>query len=201
MRIESGEFIRAAFSEGDFLRDARPQIAFVGRSNVGKSSLLNRLLGRRALARISSRPGRTQAINYFLVNSNVYFVDLPGYGYAQVGKAKRQEWARLIERYFAQGEPHVIQLVDAKVGATPLDIEAFEYLEASGCAPIVVATKSDKVPRGRRMAQLARIAAALEMPDGERVVAVSARTGEGIQELWRRIEEALGPEARERTAH
>jgi GTP-binding protein len=87
------------------------------------------------------------------------------------------------------------------VGATPLDIEAFEYLEASGCAPIVVATKSDKVPRGRRMAQLARIAAALEMPDGERVVAVSARTGEGIQELWRRIEEALGPEARERTAH
>lgn len=201
MRIESGEFIRAAFSERDFLRDGRPQIAFVGRSNVGKSSLLNRLLGRRALARISSQPGRTQAINYFLINSNVYFVDLPGYGFAKVGKARRREWARLIESYFAQGEPHVIQLVDAKVGATPLDVEAFEYLEGMGLVPVVVATKCDKLPRGRRRAQLERIAAALDMPDGDRVVAVSARTGEGIQELWRRIEEELASPARERSAH
>lgn len=201
MRIESGEFIRAAFSEQDFLQDGRPQIAFVGRSNVGKSSLLNRLLGRRALARISSQPGRTQAINYFLINSNVYFVDLPGYGYAKVGKAKRREWARLIESYFAQGEPQVIQLVDAKVGATPLDVEAFAYLEAQGLAPIVVATKSDKLPRGRRRAQLDRIAADLGLQDAGRVVAVSARTGEGIQELWRRIGEALGSAAQERSAH
>jgi GTP-binding protein len=201
VRIESGEFIRAAFSEKDFLRDGRPEIAFVGRSNVGKSSLLNRLLGRRALARISSHPGRTQAINYFLVNSSVYFVDLPGYGYAKVGKDRRREWARLIESYFAQGEPHVIQLVDAKVGATPLDVGAFEYLEASKLQPVVVATKCDKLPRGRRPAQLAEIAAALGLPAGERVLAVSARTGEGIRELWRRIEDLLGSPAQQRSVH
>lgn len=201
MRIESGEFIRAAFSEKDFLRDGRPEIAFVGRSNVGKSSLLNRLLGRRALARISSQPGRTQAINYFLINSNIYFVDLPGYGYAKVGKTQRQEWARLIESYFSHGEPNVIQLVDAKVGATPLDAEAFEYLQAVGLPPMVVATKSDKVSRGRRAQQLAAIATTLGMGDGEPVTAVSAKTGEGIPALWGRIEDALGSPARQRSAH
>ncbi|MEZ5331234.1 MAG: ribosome biogenesis GTP-binding protein YihA/YsxC [Thermoanaerobaculia bacterium] len=201
MRIESGEFIRAAFSEKDFLRDGRPEIAFVGRSNVGKSSLLNRLLGRRALARISSQPGRTQAVNYFLINSNLYFVDLPGYGYAKVGKAQRQEWARLIESYFSHGEPHVIQLVDAKVGATPLDVEAFEYLEAVGRSPLVVATKSDKVPRSKRFRQLAEIAGELGMAEGQPVTAVSAKTGEGIPALWGRIEEALGSPAQARSAH
>lgn len=201
VRIESGEFIRAAFSEKDFLQDGRPEVAFVGRSNVGKSSLLNRLLGRRALARISSQPGRTQAIHYFLINSNLYFVDLPGYGYAKVGKAKRREWARLIESYFSHGEPHVIQLVDAKVGATPLDVEAFAYLRAVGPRPLVVATKSDKVPRGRRARQLSAIAAALGMEEGERPTAVSAKTGEGIPALWGRIEEALGSPARRRSAH
>ena len=95
-RIQSAEFVRSAHSAGDFLRDGRPEVAFVGRSNVGKSSLLNALLGRRGLARTSSTPGRTQAVNYFLVNDRLWFVDLPGYGYAKASKESRQRWGRTI---------------------------------------------------------------------------------------------------------
>ena len=100
MKVESAEFIRSAHASGDFVRDGRPEIAFVGRSNVGKSSLMNRLLGRKGLARTSSTPGRTRAVNYFLVNRRFYFVDLPGYGYAKAGKEERREWAALVDGYF-----------------------------------------------------------------------------------------------------
>ncbi len=191
MRVESGQFIRSAVSEADFLRDGRPEIAFVGRSNVGKSSLLNRLLGRRGLARVSRQPGRTRAINYFLVNSRFYFVDLPGYGWAKVGKSIRREWAELMQSYFASAQPQVVQLVDVKAGATALDAEARRYLAALGCPAVVAATKIDRLPRGRRAAQLASTRTTLEMSEAERLLPVSARTGEGIAELWREIERFL----------
>jgi GTP-binding protein len=188
VRVESGEFIRSAYGEVDFLRDGRPEIAFVGRSNVGKSSLLNRLLGRSRLARVSRDPGRTRALNYFLVNSRFYFVDLPGYGYAKVGKQTRREWAQLMERYFASREPRVVQLVDAKVGATDLDIEAHRYLRALDCPSLVAATKVDRLPRSQRPAGMTAIRTALDLEGEDRLVPVSARTGEGIPELWREIE-------------
>ena len=116
----------SARSLEQFVSDDRPQVAFVGRSNVGKSSLLNRLLGRKALARISSNPGRTQSVNYFLINERYYFVDLPGYGYAKVSRTEREEWARFIDAYFQDALPHahVLHLVDGKVGATNLDVDA-----------------------------------------------------------------------------
>ena len=195
VKVISAEFIRAAHHVRDFLCDGRPEIAFVGRSNVGKSTLLNRLLGRKALARVSSTPGRTRAINYFLVNSSVLFVDLPGFGYAKASNAERAAWGRLIESYFAQADNriHVLQLVDAKVGATPLDVQAFDYFQSLGYLPTVVATKADRVGRSKRHAALARIRAALAPDQEVSLIAFSARSGEGTRELWRAIASFLAP--------
>ena len=168
------------------MRDGRPEVAFVGRSNVGKSSLMNRLLGRRGLARTSSTPGRTRAVNYFLVNRRFYFVDLPGYGYAKAGKDDRREWAALVEEYLRHALPRLrlILLVDGKVGATPLDVQAYAYLTGLGVEVTVVATKIDKVPRGRRTAGLRGIRNTLGLDESTPLLPVSAHSGEGMKELW-----------------
>ena len=186
MKLETAEFIRSAHGSGDYLHDGRPEIAFVGRSNVGKSSLLNRLLGRRSLARISSTPGRTQAVNYFLVNRRFYFVDLPGYGYAKAGREDRREWAGRVEGYFREALPGalVVILVDGKVGATPLDVQAYQYLSSLGAEMVIAATKVDKMPRGRWAAIVRDVRTTLELDESISVIPVSARSGEGIKELW-----------------
>ncbi len=195
MKVNSTEFVRSAHHERDFLCDGRPEIAFVGRSNVGKSSLLNRLLGRKALARISSTPGRTRAINYFLVNSQVLFVDLPGFGYARASKQDRAAWGRLIESYLERPAErvHVLQLIDAKVGATPLDVQAFEYLKSTGHVPTLVATKADRLGRSKRHAALAGIRETLSCGEEVELIAFSARSGEGTRDLWREITAFLDP--------
>lgn len=167
------------------MRDGRPEIAFVGRSNVGKSSLLNRLLGRKGLARTSQTPGRTQAVNYFLVNRRFYFVDLPGYGYAKAGKDARREWAARVEGYFREEPPEaVVLLVDGKVGATPLDVQAYEYLSGLGAALIVAATKVDKVSRGKWASSVKEVRKTLGLEEEVPVIPVSAHSGDGIKELW-----------------
>ncbi len=192
MKIKSAEYLRSAVSVPDLIQDGRPQVALVGRSNVGKSTLLNRLVGRKALARISSTPGRTRAINYFEINRAFFLVDLPGYGYAKVSKSERQAWAELMERYLESvaGRALVIQLVDAKVGATALDQQATEYLKSLGISPIVAATKSDRIARGRRHGTAGSIARALAI-DPEDVLPVSGTTGDGTKELWRRVDRYL----------
>lgn len=193
MKIESAEFVTSAHAEDGFQRDGRPEVAFVGRSNVGKSSLLNKLLGKKALARVGSTPGRTRAINYFLINRRFYFVDLPGYGYAKAGRQERQRWAELVDSYLAIALPaaQVVQLVDSKVGATRLDVQAGEYLADYGADVIVAATKIDRVPRGKRQRALAGIRRELRLAATAQVVPVSAVTGEGIRELWTAIEPRL----------
>jgi GTP-binding protein len=179
------------------LRDGRPEIAFAGRSNVGKSSLLNRLLGRKGLARTSSTPGRTQAVNYFLVNRRFYFVDLPGYGYAKAGKEARREWAARVEGYFQEGPPEaVVLLVDGKVGATPLDVQAYEYLSGLGAVIVVAATKIDRIPRGRWVSAAGEVRKTLGLDDAIPVIPVSARSGEGVKELWSAIALRLAASAR-----
>jgi len=196
LKIETAEFIRSSHG-GDYLRDGRPEIAFVGRSNVGKSSLLNRLLGRKALARISSTPGRTQAVNYFLVNRRFYFVDLPGYGYAKAGKDARREWAARVEGYLQEDPPDaVVLLVDGKVGATPLDVQAYEYLSGLGVAVLIAATKVDKVSRGRWAAAVKEVRKVLGLEEAIPVIPVSAHSGEGIKELWGAIASRLEASAR-----
>ena len=193
MKIDTAEFILSATRLDQFLRDDLPEIAFVGRSNVGKSSLMNRLLQRKGLARTSRSPGRTRAVNYFRVNRRFYFVDLPGYGFAKVPRAERQSWAELIEDYFrnARGRRLLVQLVDAKVGATRLDQQAFEYFDSLDLEPLLAATKIDKVPRSRRARALAGIRRALALPDTMDLSAVSAISGEGVRQLWSRISSFL----------
>jgi GTP-binding protein len=186
--VQSAEFIRSAVRPQDFLRDGRPELAFVGRSNVGKSSLINRLLGRRSLARTSSTPGRTRTVNYFLVNRRLYVVDLPGYGYARAARREREHWAEIVEAYFAHPADRVIvQLIDARVGATSLDVQAARYLLELGTSLIVAVTKVDRVPRYKRSQCLARIVELLQVPPQTKVLAVSSKTGEGITELRREL--------------
>jgi GTP-binding protein len=179
------------------LRDGRPEIAFVGRSNVGKSSLLNRLLGRKGLARTSQTPGRTQAVNYFLVNRRFYFVDLPGYGYAKAGKDERREWAARVEGYFREEPPDaIVLLVDGKVGATPLDVQAYEYLSSLGAVLIVAATKVDKVSRGKWASTAKEVRKTLSLGEEIPVIPVSAHSGDGIKELWGAMAPCLETSAR-----
>jgi len=198
MKIESADFLLTATHEDQFRRDGLPEVAFVGRSNVGKSSLLNCLLQRKGLARTSSTPGRTQAVNYFLINRKFYFVDLPGFGYAKASKTDRQAWAELMERFLSfEGEKvarrlGIVQLIDGKVGSTSLDEQAQDYFRSLGLQPTIVATKIDKVKRSERSRRLVEIRQQLTLPDDAEIYPVSAETGEGVQPLWKGILAFLG---------
>src|SRR5476651_2700645 len=130
MKITSAEFVKSAFDRGHWTTDGRPEISFLGRSNVGKSSLLNSLLNRKGLARTSNTPGRTQSINFFLVNERFYFTDLPGYGYAKVSKTMRSDWGKMAEEYLAGRNELAlcVQLIDSRHKPTPLDIQLNEWL-------------------------------------------------------------------------
>ncbi len=185
MKVRSARFVTAAVRAADLPSDGLLQIAFAGRSNVGKSSLINRMLGRRKLANTSSRPGRTRTVNFFLIDESWYVVDLPGYGYARASKREREAWGRSVERYLrsATEVAHVVLLIDAKVGATPLDCEAHGYLRGLGFEPVVAATKIDRVARGARSRSVAGIAERLGMPAGALLFPVSSRTGEGVARL------------------
>ena len=196
MNIDTAEFIRSASRRDQFPRDGLPEIAFVGRSNVGKSSSMNRLLRRRGLARTSASPGRTQSVNYFLVNRRFYFVDLPGYGYARAPRTERQRWAELMDEYFRRPNLDrlmLVQLVDGKVGATALDRQALVFFRDLDLEPLIVATKIDKVPRSKRAQSLRAIRRALELPQDLAAVAFSAVSGEGSRELWKAISAFLEP--------
>lgn len=199
MKIETAEFVRSAHTSADFMRDGRPEVAFVGRSNVGKSSLMNRLVGRKGLAKTSSTPGRTRSVNYFLINRRFWFVDLPGYGYAKAAKDDRREWAALVESYLQDAVPRLrlVQLVDAKVGATPLDVQAAGYLCGLGASLVVAATKIDRVPRGRRAAVLRAMRGTLGLSDSISLIPVSAHSGEGMKELWGAVAPHLTSSTRE----
>lgn len=182
----------SAVRPGDFPRDGFPEIAFMGRSNVGKSSLINRLLGSRGLARVSKTPGRTRAINFFKVNDRIYFVDLPGYGYARVPVPMRQQWKGLVEAYLDRpGRPDLaVQLVDARHEPTDLDLELVEWLRSRGLPHRAVLTKGDKISGNERRRAVERAARSLGLPQGERPLLVSAATGDGIPALWHAIDEA-----------
>jgi GTP-binding protein len=190
MKITSAEFVRSAFNKSHWIADGRPEVAFLGRSNVGKSSLLNSLLGRKNLARTSNTPGRTQSINYFLVNDSFYFVDLPGYGYAKVSKSMRSDWGTMAREYLTDRPELVlfIQLVDSRHAPSALDRQLNDWLVVNGKPHIVVATKSDKLSRTEGKKQIAAIGR--EMPESK-ILSYSSSTGNGRDELWAEIDRSL----------
>lgn len=187
MKITSAEFIKSAFDRSHWVEDVLPEIAFLGRSNVGKSSLLNALLGRKGLARTSNTPGRTQSINFFLINGRFYFVDLPGYGYARVPKTMRADWGKMAEEYLSSREELVlaVHLVDSRHPPGPLDLQLHEWLVFNKKPHIVVATKSDKPSKRDLIKSMKVIEGA--MPESD-VLAFSSKTGLGREGLWGRIE-------------
>ncbi|KKM09043.1 hypothetical protein SY88_21405 [Clostridiales bacterium PH28_bin88] len=194
MGFGPAEFVTSAVKPGQYPQDGLPEIALVGRSNVGKSSLINTVTGRRGLARISSSPGRTQTINFFRVGGEWYLVDLPGYGFARVPREVKEAWGRMIERYLA-GRTFlraVVQLVDLRHPPSDQDVEMYRWLAHFQLPVIVVATKADKVSKGRQQHHLQVVRRILELPSGAQVVPFSAVTGQGKETLAAAIREVLG---------
>ena len=180
------EFVRSAASSEQFLRDGLPQFAFAGRSNVGKSSVINRLVGRKNLAYVGSSPGKTTQINYFLVDRRAYLVDLPGYGYAKVSRTEKERWGRLMERYFQDDGGLItagVQIVDIRHKPTADDMTMHAWFRETGCPEIVVANKLDKLKRSQVEPALIMIRETLELTEADSLVPFSAEKGMGKEVL------------------
>ena len=189
INVQKAEFILSAASPKDFRRDALPQVAFAGRSNVGKSSVINRLLNRKNFARVGAAPGKTTQINYFKIDNAFYLVDLPGYGYARVSKSERDRWARLMESYFAHPELMTlgVMIVDARHKPTADDCTMAQWYRGAGCPFLVVANKLDKLKKSEVEGNLQRIRETLELGEEDLVIPFSAEKGTGRDELLRAI--------------
>ena len=189
INVQKAEFILSAASPKDFRRDALPQVAFAGRSNVGKSSVINRLLNRKNFARVGAAPGKTTQINYFKIDNAFYLVDLPGYGYARVSKGERDRWGRLMEGYFADPELMTlgVMIVDARHKPTADDCTMAQWDRGAGCPVLVVANKRDKLKKSEVEGNLQRIRETLELGEEDMVIPFSAEKGTGRDELLRAI--------------
>ncbi len=192
MNIHNAEFIKSAAKPSDFVSDGLPQIVFAGKSNVGKSSVINRLLNRKNFARVGNTPGKTVHVNYFLIDGAVYFTDLPGYGYANVPKSERDRWGKLMEQYFSFPERITlgIHIVDARHKPTQDDVTMSRWFFETGCPVVIVANKLDKVRKSELEGNLIRIRETLILPENAALVPFSAEKGDGREALLSIIEEA-----------
>jgi GTP-binding protein len=196
MKVNQAEFIISAVGPGQYPTDALPEIALAGRSNVGKSSLINRLISRKNLARTSSQPGKTQTLNYYRINEDLYFVDLPGYGYAKVSKSQRETWGKFIEGYLKNRETlrFVLQLIDLRHPPSRDDIAMYDWLKHIGLKVVIVTTKADKIPKGKWQKHLKIVKDALNKAQEDDILLFSSETGMGKDELWAVIERNLDVE-------
>ncbi len=185
INLQKAEFILSAVAPKFFLRDGLPQVAFSGRSNVGKSSVINRLLNRKNFARVGAAPGKTTQINYFKIENAFYLVDLPGYGYAKVSKAERDRWGKLMESYFADPELMTlgVMIVDSRHKPTADDCTMAQWYREAGCPFVVVANKLDKLKKSQVEPNLQVIRETLKLGEGDVVIPFSAEKGTGRQEL------------------
>lgn len=194
MKVNQSEFIISAVRPEQYPEDGLPEIALAGRSNVGKSSLINRLINRKNLARTSSTPGKTQQLNYYKINQDLYFVDFPGYGYAKVSKEQRFAWGKMMEKYLLGREELklVMQMVDMRHEPSKDDMMMNEWLRHHGLPLVVVATKMDKIPKTRRAKHIKVIKEALDLRPGDLFVPFSSEEGLGKEELWEIITRFAG---------
>ncbi|MGI6679352.1 MAG: ribosome biogenesis GTP-binding protein YihA/YsxC [Dehalobacterium sp.] len=192
LKITKSEYVLSAVKPDQYPVAQLPEIALAGRSNVGKSSLINTLINRRGLARTSSQPGKTQTINFYRINDAWYFVDLPGYGFARVSHDTREQWGKMINAYFEQRTvlKEIWQLVDIRHPPSEQDVQMMEWLDYKKFPRLVVATKADKISRNQRAKNIKLIKEKLGVKD-EEIVVFSAQTGEGKEKLLQRIEQLL----------
>ncbi len=191
INFNKAEFVLSAVKQSTFIRDGRPQVTFAGRSNVGKSSVINRLLGRKNFARVGATPGKTSQINYFRIDGQIYFTDLPGYGYAKVSKEERDRWGRLMENYFQEDGLITVGvlIVDARHKPTADDVTMCDWFKGTGCPYIVVANKLDKLKNREIEPNMQQIRETLELDETVPLVPFSAEKGIGKTEVLSLIEQ------------
>ena len=189
LNVNKAEFIKSAADPKQFIRSSVPTVAFAGKSNVGKSSVINRLLNRKNFARVGAQPGKTIHVNYFKIDDKLYFVDLPGYGYARVSQSERERWGRLMEQFFAEYGLITlgVMIVDARHKPTADDVTMAAWFKQSGCRLVVVANKLDKLKKSEIEPNLARIRETLTLPEEVLLIPFSAEKGQGRDELMREI--------------
>ena len=194
MIIKKAELLITAARKEQYPETTVPEIAFAGKSNVGKSSMINALLNRKSLARTSSQPGKTQTINFYNINDLLNFVDLPGYGYAKVSKAEQEKWAKMIDTYLHNREQlkEVILLVDIRHEPSKNDVQMFEWIKNCGYTGYVIAAKADKLSRSQQIKSVAVIKKTLGVKGSSYIIPFSAVSKSGVEEIWTLFEQLLG---------
>ncbi len=193
MKVHNVEMVISAVRPDQYPEDGLPEFALAGRSNVGKSSFINRMIGRKALARISSKPGKTQTLNFYKIEEQLFFVDVPGYGYAKVSKTEREAWGKMIERYITGREElkAVVQIVDLRHPPTADDCMMYDFLKHYNIPCIVIATKADKIPKGKWDKHKKVVKETLDMDRNDPLVVFSSEKGIGFEEAWHLIEKKM----------
>jgi len=186
MKIQSAEIIISAVKPSQYPEEVLPEFALAGRSNVGKSSFINKMLNRKSLARTSSKPGKTQTLNFFLINEDFYFVDVPGYGYAKVSKKEREAWGKMIETYITEREQlkAVVLIVDLRHPPSSDDVMMYDFLKHYEIPCIIIATKADKVPKSKWQKHIKIVKETLDLDPNDTLILFSSETGQGKDEAW-----------------
>lgn len=193
MKVHNVEMVISAVRPEQYPEGGLPEFALAGRSNVGKSSFINRMIGRKSMARISSKPGKTQTLNFYKIEEQLFFVDVPGYGYAKVSKTEREAWGKMIERYITGREElrAVVQIIDLRHPPTQDDIMMYDFMKHYEIPCIIIATKADKIPKGKWDKHKKIVRETLEMEKGDPLIVFSSESGLGQEAVWKEIESRM----------
>ena len=193
MIVHNVELVISAVRPDQYPEDGLPEFALAGRSNVGKSSFINKMIGRKSMARISSKPGKTQTLNFYKIEEQLFYVDVPGYGYAKVSKSEREAWGKMIERYITDREQlkAVIQIVDLRHAPSREDVAMYDFMKHYNIPCIIIATKADKIPKGKWDKHKKIVRETLEMDKRDPLIVFSSETGLGKDAAWQEIEKRM----------
>lgn len=193
MKVHNVEMVISAVKPEQYPEDGLPEFALAGRSNVGKSSFINKMIGRKALARISSKPGKTQTLNFYKIEEQLFFVDVPGYGYAKVSKTEREAWGKMIEKYITARSilRAVVLIIDLRHPPTNDDVMMYDFLKYYNIPAIIIATKADKIKKGKWEQHKKVVRETLEMDKNDPLIVFSSETGLGFEQAWQEIEKRM----------
>ncbi|WP_210609434.1 ribosome biogenesis GTP-binding protein YihA/YsxC [Priestia flexa] len=190
MKVTQAEIVISAVKPDQYPKENLPEFALAGRSNVGKSSFINKMLNRKNLARTSSKPGKTQTLNFYLINEMMHFVDVPGYGFAKVSKKEREAWGKMIETYLTDRDQlkAVLLIIDLRHAPSKDDVMMYNFLKHYGIPVMVIATKADKIPKGKWQKHLKVVRDTLELESEDELILFSSETGQGKDQSWRSLQ-------------